>query len=348
MSKWLCVLTVCVVASLAPAVLITNVTDGTVLFKDTFESVPGEWVFPVAEVGTWTDEPGDDRVTANNEPPPCQGIKQLRIISNGSGVYGSVDGGVANATGNAIQVTLAVRPSTTYNQVFLYGTSPANRNTDLGSYGIGYIQIIGSAGVPGWGTIYEVPNKAYIYVGGSGYVLLGDIIPNAWNTVVIDYVNDAGTYSASINGGTAISGNTAWATGIVQGIGLTNNDSGTSCWDAAPPMVTGKIALGNYSGLDYSIIAAQIDVAPAGGAIAQTIKLRLAEDGSFTIANLELTSYDIYIKTYAHLRTKVTVDTAVNADLGTVTLISGDLDGGNDVNSTDLASLLANMDLAGN
>jgi hypothetical protein len=111
--------------------------------------------------------------------------------------------------------------------------------------------------------------------------------------------------------------------------------------------VRGWIAPDDYSG-DLQDLAVRIELRQAG--VIVRIERRLPDaTGLFTVANVPPGTYDIAVKTYAHLQrvlsgVPVTTDPT---DLLIIPLLSGDNDNDNSVTSTDLSIVLKNMDLTG-
>jgi len=111
----------------------------------------------------------------------------------------------------------------------------------------------------------------------------------------------------------------------------------------------GTVVLGDYTG-DMRAIGAKIEFRQSGSVV-KTIDQLLNPDGTFLMYGVDGVppgTYNVALKTYNHLQ-KVLSGITVLAqpqmtDLATITLTAGDNDGDNEVTSTDLATVLGNME----
>ncbi|MFA5863585.1 MAG: dockerin type I domain-containing protein [Phycisphaerae bacterium] len=119
--------------------------------------------------------------------------------------------------------------------------------------------------------------------------------------------------------------------------------------------VTGKVVLDNYTGdgggspnLDMVGVRVSFDNTTDNSTIVVK-KLLLNSDGTFSVAGIPSGMYNVAVKTYAHLQTvllnqNITTDPFPLGGPGAeIHLTSGDIDGNNVVNATDLLIVQMNM-----
>ncbi|MFA5866012.1 MAG: hypothetical protein WC975_15165 [Phycisphaerae bacterium] len=116
-----------------------------------------------------------------------------------------------------------------------------------------------------------------------------------------------------------------------------------------PVTVTGTVVPGSgvYLG-DFTELSVTIEFRQ-GGVLKHTATPSLVADGSFTILMVNQGIYDVSVK-IPGLLTKVLPAVNISANptvLGSINMINGDSDGDNEITSTDLSVVLANMDLVG-
>ena len=173
----------------AQGFLVSNVTDGTVLFSDNYENVaPDEAASPT--VGTWTTNPEEGGPAVVTDADFCGGAQCLQNPVRGEQIadFGPAD----NETGDHLQMQLAFKDNggASYITLGLYADDAR----------ILHFQFLDEASPDlGWGGYYD--NAGSLVVNGGEAEYLDVVDTDNWNTIVIDYVNGATDFSWSINGG---------------------------------------------------------------------------------------------------------------------------------------------------
>ena len=218
----------------AQGFLVSNVTDGTILFSDNFENVlPGE--APNPTVGTWMpnlDEGGPAVVT---DADFYNGAQCLQNPSRGEQIadFGPPD----NETGDQLQMQFAFKDDggASYITLGLYADDTK----------IVHIQFLDEASPDlGWGGYYD--NAGSLVVSGGEAEYLGVVNTDDWNTIVIDYVNGATDFSWSINGGATETWNVQ-TPGILDKFNIFGRTAPTLFDDIPEPATLSLLSLGGLA-----------------------------------------------------------------------------------------------------
>ena len=166
-------------------------------------------------------------------------------------------------------------------------------------------------------------NQIFI-VGTDDNLRIYDFDGTAW-------VNNGNTYNMGIGDlyGVGVIGNGSVATNFWASGGYKLN-----FWNTNNPVsisLTGNVDLADFGG-DITDVPVTVELN------ATPYNLNLASDGKFTILDVAPDTYDVRIKA-SHWLAKTTsgVEVAGNTDIGTITLINGDINGDNGIDESDLA-----------
>lgn len=142
----------------------------------------------------------------------------------------------------------------------------------------------------------------------------------------------------------------SWSTNLTQDLWFQTWGS-----DTGPEQftVSGTVELSNYTGDNSShpvpiMVRVQL-TGPTSGTYDRQLTMVNSNTGTFSIENVLPGTYTAAVKACTWLqkaRNNITVSTG-SYDLGTFTLTAGDLDGSNEINSTDLSITLTPMDEVG-
>jgi hypothetical protein len=220
--------------SVAQGVVVTNVTDGTTLFADNFESGTVDSDLGTAVVGSWGpsgDAPGRQTYEslASEGVAPYSGNQFAKLVKDYGGAPNPLyldttfnAAAVANSgAGDLLRTEMAFR---------------VNPRGGLGvnTFGIMFVDAAGPAGPRGKNEFME------FQIDDTGALYYTDITTfftplaatqavGAWNTLRIDYVNGSGSFSVSVNGGTPeIVSNGVQANGNATKLLFVNYDSAAS------------------------------------------------------------------------------------------------------------------------
>ncbi len=190
----LCMTILSVMPKRTEAILVTNVTQDTVLFSHDYENgtVGNDVSTAPPTVGTWawgTKNPRNSTLYADTTP--YSGSQHLTLIDNMNDLAAQF-AGPSNA-GDHIRIQYAFRSGGVWQHGFLGGTGTSQTNDIISFYPVG----IDLASDPGWGPDWGIGKFASGSI-GSQTSFTHDA--NAWNTMQIDYVNGATTFDWSVNG----------------------------------------------------------------------------------------------------------------------------------------------------
>jgi hypothetical protein len=130
--------------------------------------------------------------------------------------------------------------------------------------------------------------------------------------------------------------------GISMGIWSAGTTPGVRWVDYSRPKgsITGKVTLADYAG-DPQYVLVKVELRNRGGVTpVETRKVTLGSDGSYSLSDVVAGNYDVVFKALSWLQKSVpvTVTNLQTTPNVNVTLTSGDLDGDNEVTSTDVSA----------
>jgi hypothetical protein len=314
-------------ASRSQAVLVTNVTTGTTIFSDNFESAPqistadapdtSVDADPVAQVGTWDTQDGSPpnayglevQVTNDSSPGAFQGSNYLRIYRDSSYQNGDAFATFnAPATGQTIQLdTMVYLPANSPYarlQILLQGVENQNNSTSA------WLRSDGSGGVSYVGPGFDTEPTGVSYLTG------------VWQKWTVDYVVDSGTFSLTV-GNSSATNIPVFAPNDVGYIHFANgsNTPGSFYLDSPPSQATytqtgsGDYNVsGNWSGAIPNAVDAEADFL---GAI--TANHTVYSDTGITLGKIVFNNANTYVLTGAgSLKLQTSTGSAlVDAQAGT-------------------------------
>ena len=190
-----CVVILGLMPTIAHAILVTNVTQGTVLFSHDYENgtLGNDVATAPATVGTWAfgTKNGNNTTIYDNSIASYSGNQHLRLQDSMNDLAAQF-AGPSNA-GDHIRIEYAFRSGGVWQHAFLGGTGTSQTNDIISFYPSG----ADLASNPSWGPAWGLGKFAPPSIGNQTSTMHD---PNAWNTMRIDYVNGASTFDWSVNG----------------------------------------------------------------------------------------------------------------------------------------------------